>query len=797
MSRVGPPQDFDPYHAWLGISPQERPITLYRLLGLSQFESNEVVIESAAEQRLAFLRTKTLGPHAMAAESLIREITRARLVLLDPAKKRAYDAQLSVNLGSECPTEVGSVRPELEEVSTSAPVSFGDTQAGRLFAASRRRNQKYQSYLFATAVAVLGILVLVTALIFVRKHPGPVTGSPSNPPDREEVAAKSIGETGSDANGSASSNAGTLSQSRTQQDLNPLSGPMDETQEAESAPSLPGDRPEEIPSLAAGHGVPAEADKSETAKGQQAALSGQVKQSAQADSESEASRPLAKPPDAAIAKQILASLIDTFDLEKTGSREEIQVKLNKLQEAAKDPSISSDQRFVLLHLIGRVALQAGEMNTLWQSWAELINGYLCDGGTVLKEMFVTARGDSYWVTRATVALSAIIPQMISQGRLRQVDAAVDALTEMARSTRPNRAATALLCLTQARSLIGLGLKWQEDDEAAKHRVAATPEDGAAHRALGRWLCLGADDWESGLVHLSACDDSNLAELAQAEQTMDRDKPASLVAVADRWWQYAAKADLSERTFFRAHALRLYERALLPSPEPLSVLEKNRIAKLMSQPESRSASSFPNQIAAALRGGPSLVGKWIDLSPLVRVEMAPRRGEEIRIERGGLILGQRSGIFMPFRTSGDYDLKVAVTRLEGDDGFGVIIPVNVRECVIFVDGYNRRYNGIQLIDGKWGNDPANPSRRTAIKLRNAVNLMLEVSVRVREPLAAIEASLNGVPITAYQGRITSLTLEPHWAVANQVGVMTWANPGVVVHSISVRPLDDQAVLMFGD
>lgn len=797
MSPVDPPQDFDPYHAWLGITPQERPITLYRLLGLRQFESNEVAIESAADQRLVFLRTKTLGPHATAAESLMREITRARLVLLDPEKKRAYDAQLSVNLGSPCPTEVGSVHPEFEEPSTFAPVPCGDTPAGRLHAARRRGNQKYQLYLFATAVAVLGILVLVTALMSVREHSEPVARSPSNPPDREDVAEKSIGETGSDPNGSASSNAANLSKSRSQPHLNSRPGPTGETQEAESAPSLPRDWPEEMPSPAAGHGVPSEADKSETAMGQQSALSGQVEESAQADSESEAFRPLAEPPDVATAKQIGASLIDAFDLETTGSQEEMRLKLSRLREAAKDPSIDSDQRFVLLHLIGRAALQTGEVNALWQAWAELINGYLCDGGAVLKEMFVTVRGDPYWVTRATVALSAIIPQMIRQGRLRQVGAAVDALTEMARNTRPNRAATALLCLTQARGLIELGTKWQQDYEAAKDRAAATPEDGAAHRALGRWLCLAADDWEAGLVHLLACDDSNLAELAVAEQTMDGDKPASLVAVADRWWQYAAEADLSERTFFQAHALRLYERALLPSPEPLSVIEKNRIAKLMSQPESRSARSFPNQIAAALRGGPSLVGKWIDLPPLVRVEMAPRRGEEIRIERGGLILGQVSGIFVPFRTSGDYDLKLAATRLEGDDGFSVIIPVKETECEVCVACWRGEFNDIHYIDGRSGNDPANPSQRKGIKFPSGVKVSLEVSVRVRDPLAAIEASVNRVPITAYQGRITSLTLVPRWAFAHQLGVTSGDNRALVVHSISVRPLDDQAVLVFGD
>jgi len=91
---------FDPYYAWLGIPPHERPISYYRLLGLTQFESNETTIESAVDQRLAFLRTKALGPHAVFAERLMGEIAQARLVLLDPQRKQTYDAALSKALQS-------------------------------------------------------------------------------------------------------------------------------------------------------------------------------------------------------------------------------------------------------------------------------------------------------------------------------------------------------------------------------------------------------------------------------------------------------------------------------------------------------------------------------------------------------------------------------------------------------------------------------------------------------------------------------------------------------------------------
>ncbi|MDB5336329.1 MAG: hypothetical protein JWN70_1948 [Planctomycetaceae bacterium] len=87
--------DFDPYHKWLGISPAEQPPSHYRLLGISEFESDPQVIEAAADRQLTFLRKQQLGQHQHAANDLLNEVTRARRVLLKPDSKSEYDATLT------------------------------------------------------------------------------------------------------------------------------------------------------------------------------------------------------------------------------------------------------------------------------------------------------------------------------------------------------------------------------------------------------------------------------------------------------------------------------------------------------------------------------------------------------------------------------------------------------------------------------------------------------------------------------------------------------------------------------
>ena len=66
--------DFDPHHHWLGIPPDEQPVTHYRLLGLADLEANPDVIESAADRQMAHVRTFQIGPRAELCQRVLKEL---------------------------------------------------------------------------------------------------------------------------------------------------------------------------------------------------------------------------------------------------------------------------------------------------------------------------------------------------------------------------------------------------------------------------------------------------------------------------------------------------------------------------------------------------------------------------------------------------------------------------------------------------------------------------------------------------------------------------------------------------
>src|SRR5262245_40950274 len=85
---------FDPYHKWLGIPKDQRPPTYYQLLGIAPGESDAEVIDEAAVRQTTHVRAYQIGPHAAVCTKLLNEIAQAKLTLLNPAKRKAYDEQL-------------------------------------------------------------------------------------------------------------------------------------------------------------------------------------------------------------------------------------------------------------------------------------------------------------------------------------------------------------------------------------------------------------------------------------------------------------------------------------------------------------------------------------------------------------------------------------------------------------------------------------------------------------------------------------------------------------------------------
>jgi hypothetical protein len=87
-------ETFDAYHKWLGIPPKEQPPNHYRLLGIERFESDPDVIEAAADQRMAHLRTYQTGRNGPLSQRMLNEVAAAKLCLMRAERKAVYDAEL-------------------------------------------------------------------------------------------------------------------------------------------------------------------------------------------------------------------------------------------------------------------------------------------------------------------------------------------------------------------------------------------------------------------------------------------------------------------------------------------------------------------------------------------------------------------------------------------------------------------------------------------------------------------------------------------------------------------------------
>ena len=153
------PDRFDPYHLWLGIPPHKQPPDHYALLGLEPFEADAAVIENAADQRMAHLRSRQTGPHGVLSQRLLNEVAAARLCLLQPDRKAAYDEQLSRGLS-------GEAAAEFEPFASVGGGPLPTLGGGALAAARNHRRRRARRRLEAAIVqlaawAVVGLLGLV------------------------------------------------------------------------------------------------------------------------------------------------------------------------------------------------------------------------------------------------------------------------------------------------------------------------------------------------------------------------------------------------------------------------------------------------------------------------------------------------------------------------------------------------------------------------------------------------------------------------------------------------------------
>lgn len=129
--------DFDPYHVWLGIRPEDRPPNHYQLLGITPYEDDLHAIEAAALKQTMFLRSLASGEHDELISQLLNEVSAARVCLCNQETRSKYDTELMVS-GSEltaikqAPTKVNSPAVSHESAKSDKSATseeVGDTPA--------------------------------------------------------------------------------------------------------------------------------------------------------------------------------------------------------------------------------------------------------------------------------------------------------------------------------------------------------------------------------------------------------------------------------------------------------------------------------------------------------------------------------------------------------------------------------------------------------------------------------------------------------------------------------------------
>jgi len=539
-------EPFDPYRKWLGIPAQDQPPNHYRLLGIELFEADPDVISNAADGRMAQIKNFQAGKHSQDSQRILNELAAAKVGLLNPTKRAAYDRQLREQLASDIgPAAAASVGEglTLDDVKTS-PVggSLGSAYALR----RERRGWAWQLPAAIVAISVVVVVLWVSGReepATVARQPGtvdtPADPLPTKPTEIEKPSPPPEQE------------PPKLEPPKLEP---PKSEPVEPTEPEIPLPVEPSVQP------------PAPEPVEEPEAPEPEETFPEPKR-----------RPVPDLPSQQAAEARIREIFgEEFDSARTSAKRlELASKLsNQARETRDDPAVL----FMLLKLSSELAAAVGESTQAFAIADRMCAQFELNPLEVKFQLFgkvVEAEGGN---PRKTGRLNAIAMQLADQA------VADDDYENAGRFLR--------LAVVVAHKSKDLSLKRDlniRSRELNRLRVrfgvikksldllAENPNDAEANLTVGKWYCYSKNNWRKGLPFLAAGSDESLAELAKQDLAAPTD-PAEQMSLADRWWEIAEKEGAMERRAIQARAASWYQQA---RPK-LSGLNKAKVEKRLEE-----------------------------------------------------------------------------------------------------------------------------------------------------------------------------------------------------------------------
>jgi len=761
-------QTFDPYHQWLGIPPDKQPPNHYSLLAIEPFEDNPDVIENAADQRMAHLRTFQTGRHAELSQKLLNEVAAAKVCLLKPQKKAAYDEQLRGQLQREAapavsPLDSEPVDPALaglfEKAGREEPTTRAKAAAGK-----RRPNLGPLLGIGTAGLLVIAILVWwngrwdETATVDPRQAESEQPEAPRPPPpplppvrDASEPEKKQ-----------------------------PAKNPRKETK-TPTEPSKPTQ-----------HVVQPGPEQEQEGPGPKPPQAGADAPATKPDPQPPVSEPpkRAPVPSNAEQKKIVEQLKEIYNLDKdVESVEKLKLakQLSDLANKAADPK----EQFVLFRTAMELARDGGNATMMLETVDAIGARFEVDALSVKEKVLMQ------FAARATDSerIEAFVKGSAGLIEVAQAEARFDLAASLAERAyrlcqRPAGRKFRKQTYDWRREVQRAAQAWRQFQEVLA-RLKTEPDDPEANLAAGRWYCFTRGDWQRGLVHLAKGSDKPLKDLANQELTAPPTEAADQIKLADAWWDLAQSAKGEQKDAILLRAGFWYEQA---QPDVTSTLLQTKVRKRLEE-IAKLGRPIPEAPTDQPEPGASLArGRWVELLRSVdvgrdRVEGQWKRDDKIL----AVAPGQWSRLMLPVNLKGSYDLQVDLVRHSGENTLKIFLPVGSTACSLTLSGWQGSASGLGMIDDRFADN--NPTTVRPGKLINGRTYRVLAKVRLADENVSISVAVNGTPYIKWTGKQSSLSLPGAWALPQPdrpgLGATDCA---VAFHSVRLRLVSGEARLV---